>query len=415
MTETTLDQRWLTSTVLDLARIIYSERCLDRLPILADALMDAGCDSEELISECRAGARLPTLLQSEVVRRKCEEENEKLRAEQEANLRVSTRAGVIGNRWRVQHLMSRLTRKRPRGSGSKWELADRLGGLLDQRADRAWKLATKGQRTPTPKQADALTDLIVTALERTEGRCKQRCLTAQQIIQCARAAAKSGSDSTDAGGVANSYGYRFGSTTATAARQSDSSILVRISRSFNGGPATEVRAPARHWQDITLDSTVLKGGGNYAVRRPHRWDCYSGPRFRGVAIPISDPAAKSRWGLWEHGATIEAAQAELTRKLDILAQERETARLAGIKAEEEAKRQAKIDRAAKLLARIGSNTLVAYQDARDLGACEAGLRAFAERNNLPLDAKIPLTQIALTEPTWAIKLARRIVAARIAG
>ncbi len=50
-----LDPRWLTSTVLDLARTIYDERVYERMPILADALMDAGCDSEEILSHCRSG------------------------------------------------------------------------------------------------------------------------------------------------------------------------------------------------------------------------------------------------------------------------------------------------------------------------------------------------------------------------
>jgi hypothetical protein len=48
------DSRWLTSTVLDLARLIYDERAFDRLPILADALMDAGCDDEALLAHCRS-------------------------------------------------------------------------------------------------------------------------------------------------------------------------------------------------------------------------------------------------------------------------------------------------------------------------------------------------------------------------
>ena len=49
----TLDPRWLTSTVIDLARTIYEERVWERMPILADALMDAGCDSEEVIKHCQ--------------------------------------------------------------------------------------------------------------------------------------------------------------------------------------------------------------------------------------------------------------------------------------------------------------------------------------------------------------------------
>lgn len=45
---------WLTSNVLDLARTIYDERAFDRLPILADALMDAGCSDDAILSHCRA-------------------------------------------------------------------------------------------------------------------------------------------------------------------------------------------------------------------------------------------------------------------------------------------------------------------------------------------------------------------------
>jgi hypothetical protein len=49
----TLDPRWLSSTVLDLARTIYDEKVFERMPILGDALMDAGCDCEEIIKHCQ--------------------------------------------------------------------------------------------------------------------------------------------------------------------------------------------------------------------------------------------------------------------------------------------------------------------------------------------------------------------------
>jgi hypothetical protein len=49
----TLDPDWLTSTVVLLARGIYDERAFDRMPILADALQDAGCDAEEVLNHCR--------------------------------------------------------------------------------------------------------------------------------------------------------------------------------------------------------------------------------------------------------------------------------------------------------------------------------------------------------------------------
>ncbi len=44
---------WFTSDVLALARGIYAERAFDRMPILADALQDAGCDDEEVLTHCR--------------------------------------------------------------------------------------------------------------------------------------------------------------------------------------------------------------------------------------------------------------------------------------------------------------------------------------------------------------------------
>jgi hypothetical protein len=39
-----LNPEWLTSTVVQLAEGIYNDRAFDRLPILADALQDAGCE-----------------------------------------------------------------------------------------------------------------------------------------------------------------------------------------------------------------------------------------------------------------------------------------------------------------------------------------------------------------------------------
>lgn len=49
----TIDPTWLTSTVVSLAHGIYEQRAFDRLPILADALQDAGCDSEDVLNHCR--------------------------------------------------------------------------------------------------------------------------------------------------------------------------------------------------------------------------------------------------------------------------------------------------------------------------------------------------------------------------
>lgn len=50
----TMNPSWLSSNVIDLARTIYDERCFERLPILADALMDAGCNNEDILNHCRS-------------------------------------------------------------------------------------------------------------------------------------------------------------------------------------------------------------------------------------------------------------------------------------------------------------------------------------------------------------------------
>ena len=47
------DPAWLTSTAVALAEGIYADRAFDRLPILADALQDAGCDDADILDHCR--------------------------------------------------------------------------------------------------------------------------------------------------------------------------------------------------------------------------------------------------------------------------------------------------------------------------------------------------------------------------
>lgn len=47
------DLRWRSDTAVSLASGIYAERAFDRLPILADALEEAGCDHPDVLSHCR--------------------------------------------------------------------------------------------------------------------------------------------------------------------------------------------------------------------------------------------------------------------------------------------------------------------------------------------------------------------------
>jgi hypothetical protein len=52
---TATDASWLTPTVLSIAQGIYTDQAFDRLPILADALQDAGCEDAELLNHYRSG------------------------------------------------------------------------------------------------------------------------------------------------------------------------------------------------------------------------------------------------------------------------------------------------------------------------------------------------------------------------
>ena len=48
-----VDPLWLTFNVQALAQGIYDDRAFERMPILADALQDAGCDNADMLSHCR--------------------------------------------------------------------------------------------------------------------------------------------------------------------------------------------------------------------------------------------------------------------------------------------------------------------------------------------------------------------------
>jgi hypothetical protein len=47
------DPAWRTSDVLALANGIYEQNAFDRMPILADAFQDAGCDCDDVLSHLR--------------------------------------------------------------------------------------------------------------------------------------------------------------------------------------------------------------------------------------------------------------------------------------------------------------------------------------------------------------------------
>jgi hypothetical protein len=51
----TIDPIWLSSTVLSIAQAIYDEKVFDRMPILADAIEESGCISQDILNHMRSG------------------------------------------------------------------------------------------------------------------------------------------------------------------------------------------------------------------------------------------------------------------------------------------------------------------------------------------------------------------------
>jgi len=48
-----LDSGWLTPTVKQIAESIYNDRAFEKMPILGDALEDAGCGNADILNHCR--------------------------------------------------------------------------------------------------------------------------------------------------------------------------------------------------------------------------------------------------------------------------------------------------------------------------------------------------------------------------
>jgi hypothetical protein len=47
------DPAWRTSTAVTIAKGMYDNRDFSAMPILADALQDAGCDNDDILNHCR--------------------------------------------------------------------------------------------------------------------------------------------------------------------------------------------------------------------------------------------------------------------------------------------------------------------------------------------------------------------------
>lgn len=153
--------------------------------------------------------------------------------------------GVGGCQLPTSDLEKYITRRRPRGSGSRRQLAEKLRDALDRRSHSSWLRLCKGQRRPTASQILVMEASIRLALEHVNARCRTRTLDRLDVIRCGYAAHLSGRSSVDGGRVtANSYKYRWTTTRAVAFRKADGDVRVVISRD---GRERAVDAPGTWW------------------------------------------------------------------------------------------------------------------------------------------------------------------------
>ena len=153
-------------------------------------------------------------------------------------------AGITGCPYSLKDLAARITRTRPRGSGSKVDLAKRLAAAMDARAAGKWISAKAGQRKPSPKAVAAALAEIDAALDAVQDRARERRIDSAAVVSAARQADETGTGHRDGGTIScGSYGYAWSTTTASAVRLADGTVRVRVGRSGT----REIVLPARVW------------------------------------------------------------------------------------------------------------------------------------------------------------------------
>jgi len=387
--------QWKTENVLAMARAAHADRAA--LPILADALEEAGAPAD-YIDACRRGyADVGTLTRI-------------LEPDEARDARLWRRSplrglGVLPPRITIQAAQDHIWRKRPRGSGSRRQLAERLIGRMTELAHSRWRRACRGQRVPTERQAAQLMQEITNAVDRANGMARERLLTPGQVLQAAKQADRDGHGHRNGGTVtAQAYGWRWETTAAAAHRRQDGMIVINIERgtSSRGG---QVIAPAKWFQTVdTTPVTHLKSASHAIVRNGPEAKIYDA-QGNHIGYAKRMPAELSnRFGQWEHGRTLAEIDDEIRRKREIIAAEarQQAERI------QNAKQEKRLDRAARLYARI-SAAEIDYATARAAGCCQAGIERFAQTTGRELTARVSLSTVHRYSPQHAQQIARKIL------
>jgi hypothetical protein len=280
-------------------------------------------------------------------------------------------------------------------------------------------------------------------LEAVQERARTRLEGRTNLLAIARTAAIKGRACSDRVYVGKHYPGTAWQTEIVAYRD-DALGVVRLTSYRRrcgtmswGGGVTQARVSAAEAESVTAGAPALPVA--VAARLTHTglpgeaFALHDGPRRKSAqpydaaghrlcrAWVMTGPWRAVTGRRWFHAATRRAAEAEIVQIAEICAWEEDHARSVQAAIREEQERQkreaAKVARRERLLARLSTALAACWNDARGMGYCDAGIRAWASQHGIaePETARVPLRMLVADEDrraqALALEVARRAICA----
>jgi hypothetical protein len=166
--------------------------------------------------------------------------------------------------------------------------------------------------------------------------------------------------------------------------------------------------------DCLLDGDLfaLSRGGKSRERFNERGAC------TGWSVPLPESLVSRLYGKWEHAVTRSACGPEIERKIAALQAAKSEAEFREAERVRDARIAKRNDRRAALLARLSTQIVARYADAREVGFCDAGIKAWAADRGINLTSSVPLYVLShdpsRSAQALALKLARRALRGPVA-
>jgi len=214
--------------------------------------------------------------------------------------------------------------------------------------------------------------------------------------------------------MGNSYSYYLNG--GARLEKTDGQYVV-ILENYRGTEKARITFAPELYRDylrgdlVFSDDSATLQGDLYAVRcHGQVWERYNHKHKKtGFAIQV---LRLSQWQKsveleWEHGETLDECRVENERKTAL--REQALAEREGKTTEEVRSFQARLAKATSRVARFCPNLPVSFTDAREAGACIAGITAWAKRRGYTLEQTIPLSVLQRDKDAYARRIADVVV------